>query len=359
MAAGGLGTWKDYRLSVGVTLATVLRYPPPLLVGLLVGGCHAILPLSPPSARDGSDGASRDYASRDQHQSIDRLPDGSFRPCTEQWKNPRFGPVSAVKELNTEFNEIESTLSADGLRIYFTSTRQGGADLYTSVRGGRGQPFEEPAPLDAINTANAEYRFHTTADGLVAVLNANWPNGQGQCDIWYASRTGLDQAFASNMFSSPKSINSVGNEYDPQLSPDGLRLYYTIWEWPLGQGSADLVVATRISRSVEFSAPQSIPGQGINTPSADDNPTLSADERVIVFTSTRLGSPGHDIWYSTRPSRSAPFDTPQPLDDLNTTEHDEWETFLSGDGCELFFSSDRPGGKGKLDIYRAELQRPP
>ena len=33
--------------------------------------------------------------------------------------------------------------------------------------------------------------------------------------------------------------------------------------------------------------------------------------------------------------------------------------FISGDGCELYFYSDRPGGLGGRDIWRARYQAGP
>jgi hypothetical protein len=35
----------------------------------------------------------------------------------------------------------------------------------------------------------------------------------------------------------------------------------------------------------------------------------------------------------------------------------DWKPSLRADGCELFFSSDRPGGIGARNLYRVELLR--
>ncbi len=47
-----------------------------------------------------------------------------------------------------------------------------------------------------------------------------------------------------------------------------------------------------------------------------------------------------------------PFGTPTPLDAVNSAST-EWAADLSPNGLELFFSSDRAGGRGGFDLYRA------
>jgi hypothetical protein len=35
--------------------------------------------------------------------------------------------------------------------------------------------------------------------------------------------------------------------------------------------------------------------------------------------------------------------------------HDACEIFVTPDGCEIYFSSNRPGGPGELDIFHSRL----
>lgn len=51
------------------------------------------------------------------------------------------------------------------------------------------------------------------------------------------------------------------------------------------------------------------------------------------------------------------FETPEPLGSINTTS-EEIEPFVSADGLTLYFTSDRPGGKGGRDIYQATRATP-
>jgi hypothetical protein len=88
----------------------------------------------------------------------------------------------------------------------------------------------------------------------------------------------------------------------------------------------------------------------LSDPSADDDPTLTRDLLLILFNSNRGGN--LDIWMSKRASTSDPWETPSPVDELNTPSV-ETTPELAPDGLTVWFASDRPGGMGNTDIYRA------
>ena len=82
----------------------------------------------------------------------------------------------------------------------------------------------------------------------------------------------------------------------------------------------------------------------------DDQPALTGDERVIVFTSNR--SNNFDLWFATRPSLADKFSAPQPLSSVNLAQKTESGPFITADGCQLYFMSDR---NGTFDIYTTTL----
>jgi Tol biopolymer transport system component len=96
----------------------------------------------------------------------------------------------------------------------------------------------------------------------------------------------------------------------------------------------------------------------LNSTENDSNPALTADERLIVYTSSRPGGAGDgDLWYAVRDDQGT-FGAPQPLPAINTASY-EGEPFISLDGCELYFVSDRPGGQGHWDIHRVTIETTP
>lgn len=85
----------------------------------------------------------------------------------------------------------------------------------------------------------------------------------------------------------------------------------------------------------------------------NDDPSLSEDLRELYFNSKREGGAGReDIWYATRATASAAWLAPEAARALNTSDR-ETGIALSPDGLTLWFSSDRPGGHGGLDVYVA------
>jgi WD40-like Beta Propeller Repeat len=86
----------------------------------------------------------------------------------------------------------------------------------------------------------------------------------------------------------------------------------------------------------------------------DDDPSVSADLRLLYFNSTRSGGAGkEDIWSSRRGSSNAAWQAPEPVLELNSEDR-ETGIALARDGLSILFSSDRPGGSGGLDVYRAQ-----
>ena len=84
---------------------------------------------------------------------------------------------------------------------------------------------------------------------------------------------------------------------------------------------------------------------------------VSADERVLIFATTRP----LDLWMAARPAPNAPFAAPVKLPaPIDSAERDSNAT-LSADGSVLIFESDRPGGLGGSDLLanppRAEESR--
>lgn len=89
----------------------------------------------------------------------------------------------------------------------------------------------------------------------------------------------------------------------------------------------------------------------LNTERREDNPTLTADELLLCFTSKRPESTGgSDIWCAERPNLTEPFAQPSEQTQLNTDGF-ESSSALSLDGLTLWFGSDV---NGDLDIFRSE-----
>jgi len=154
----------------------------------------------------------------------------------------------------------------------------------------------------------------------------------------------------------PAPINTPRNEGAPDISADGLLLYYQVGRV---SGPADIYAASRDSLADPWHSPQSI---SINTRYADASPALAPDGQELYFSDGLIPSVSHsnrpggmggvDIWASSWDPESGSWGEPQNVEPLNT-RYADYGPNLSADGRELYFASDRPGGAGSSDIFVA------
>jgi hypothetical protein len=122
--------------------------------------------------------------------------------------------------------------------------------------------------------------------------------------------------------------------------------------------SGDLVTLGKVSGhdadssgdAPRFSAPVLVT-ELASSEAKTDNPTLTADLLEIYFTSERDGGAGDiDVWTARRDSPDEPFEEPEPVAVVNT---DEFETSpaVALDGGELWVGAERDGGLGEQDIW--------
>jgi hypothetical protein len=72
----------------------------------------------------------------------------------------------------------------------------------------------------------------------------------------------------------------------------------------------------------------------------------------IIFFSNRPGTlGGADLWASTRQTVFDSWSVPENLGPVVNSTSNDAPSYLSSDGRTLFFTSDRPGGFGGLDLY--------
>ena len=106
-----------------------------------------------------------------------------------------------------------------------------------------------------------------------------------------------------------------------------------------------------------WSAPAHAPFAGAGT---EADPWFTPDGRSVYFISTRatgrMKSKDLDIWRADRAADGS-WKTPVRLPEPVNSSEAEWFPRLAPDGW-LYFGSNRPGGFGKDDIWRAKETRP-
>lgn len=155
-------------------------------------------------------------------------------------------------------------------------------------------------------------------------------------------------------------VNSSSNDFGPAVSRDQLSLYFGS-NRPGGFGGTDIWVSQRASVEDPWGPPVNL-GPNVNTPFADNIPALSRDGHWMFMNSDRPGTlGGMDLWVCWRAHIRDDFGWQPPVNlgpGVNTASLDQGAGFLENDETGtplLFFTSDRPGGTGALDIYVSPL----
>jgi len=146
-------------------------------------------------------------------------------------------------------------------------------------------------------------------------------------------------------------INTPHNEGTCSISADGRVLIFTSCDNRRGYGSCDLFISEKTG--MEWSTPKNL-GHIVNSPSWDSQPALSADGNTLYFISDRPGGVGRrDIWVS-RKSPDGEWGQPVNLGPAINTREDEVSPFIHSNGQTLYFSSVGYPGFGGYDLYKSE-----
>jgi hypothetical protein len=259
-----------------------------------------------------------------------------------------FGTPELITGLGLSGSSWAPAVSKDGLTLYFSNDSTGSEDVYRATRSDRGSVFSSAAALSALNTSDDDGTPCPSADGLTLYFYSTRDGGVGGRDLYTASR-----ATASDDFSNPaliQSVNSTTNDHLPRISGDGLTLLISSARTG-GVGAGDLWLATRASVADSFDAAALLPGS-INTTASEASGGLSEDGLRLYFDSNRAGGlGGYDMYMATRATTGDAFAAPISLAALNTAAAD-YNIFVSADEQEVFFSSNRVSS-GTYQLYRS------
>jgi Tol biopolymer transport system component len=149
-------------------------------------------------------------------------------------------------------------------------------------------------------------------------------------------------------------INSTkAEEIAACISSDGSVLYFAS-NREGGKGGTDLYLSRKLPDG-NWGHPQNM-GDDINTPFDEDFPNVSADGKVIYFSSnghTTMG--GYDIFKADLNPETKQFQNAKNLGYPINTPEDNFNFRISSNGRYGYIAALREGGLGDLDIYRVTL----
>src|SRR5262245_44267303 len=248
--------------------------------------------------------------------------------------------------VNTAGDEDEPHVSPDGRTLYWTATVKGKEEIHSAQRRSAQQAWPARGSLieGSINTESDDRSVFQTGgrDYHYLFFATKKDRKQNNYDIYVAMR--LDE---KKVWSATTPVNAICTEDDelhPWLTADGKALYFsrktedgwrvfvTTRPRPTGPGGWGKPVLVK------------------DIPPKFHHATLTPDGRTMYL----QGSAGMGRWglfVSTRGPKG--WSKPEPLDGLNSSDGmvGDRSPNLTCDGKYLYFASDRPGGKGGLDLW--------
>ncbi len=255
--------------------------------------------------------------------------------------------------VNSPASDYSARLSTDGLSLYFPSARSGGSggrDIYVTTRATTSDPWGTPVNLGpTVNSSADDYSLSISADDLALYFVSKRSGGSGAYDIWVTTRASKDAPWETPMNLGP-TVNSAADDYSVGISTDGLTLYFTSNRGG-GSGGYDVWVTTRPSTLDPWGTPVNL-GPTVNSSSNEYTLGVSAGEQAIYVASDRPGGYGSlDIWITRRTTADNHWSEAMNLGPFVNSSSVDGFPGPSADGRTLFFSSNRPGGSGNVDLW--------
>ena len=217
-----------------------------------------------------------------------------------EWNTPDL--IDSEGVINTETNEGISTMNSSFSTLYFTrcgneKNRESGCHIYTAKRSGRS--FGDPEIIDLGGDSTSAIGHPTVSeDELIIIFAADFQQGYGGKDLWYAKRKSSSDDFGLPKNLGPQ-INTPEDELFPFLRSDTV-LYFAS-NGHIGMGGLDIFKSTKTDDI--WGIPVNL-GYPVNTNTDDYGIIFNPEaEEEGYFTSRRKemdgqrSKGGDDIWY--------------------------------------------------------------
>ncbi len=256
-----------------------------------------------------------------------------------------FGMPTRHVALGSTANDKHPSLTADLLEIYFDTGRACGGcfEVYMATRASLTSAWSTPVEVPSLASNSFDYTPEVSPDGLTLWFASERDNPSGGSDIWVATRTARTQPWGTPVRET--SLSTSGYDSAPSLSDDGLTM--TITSDGAGGQAADIYVATRATTTSPWSTP--VPLSELNTGMLDSAGPIRDGGRQIFF--DRETAPNQfDIYFATRATTGALFGSAAVVESINDDTARDIDAWVSADLRTIFFASARTGN---LEIYEA------
>jgi outer membrane protein OmpA-like peptidoglycan-associated protein/Tol biopolymer transport system component len=266
----------------------------------------------------------------------------------------KFNPINLGEGVNTADDELMPSVTADERFVYFTRDEKIGRVIDENIfssenRGGEFQPAElvgRPISTDeyfegaTCVSPSGRYLFFTSCGR---------PDAVGDCDIYYTKKVTGGWDRPKNL---GNKVNCPGWDIQPCLSADGKTVYFASRRIG-GYGGLD-IYKTTLGDDYTWSKPENL-GPTINTEKDEERPFIHPDDKTLYFSSDGHPGFGHADFFYCKRDAAGHWGAPVNLGFPINTPGEEIGICITTDGNTAYIGSERPEGKGGMDIYKFEL----
>jgi len=269
--------------------------------------------------------------------------------------------------VNSQYSELNPVMAPDGKTLYFgrkshpqnkfgtigTETVSGSQDIWYSELMGGVWSAAKRMP-DVLNRDQYNTILSISPDGQTILVKGAYVNGEYETRGFSISKKTASSWTVPEKLNIPKyeQMSKGKNEY-AYLSMDGKILLLAFSEKKNSEND-DLYVS--FLEEGEWSKPENL-GRKINTDYSETTPFLAADGKTLYFSSNRPGGKGsHDIYMARRIDDNwLNWRTALRLEEpFNTEDYDAYYS-LSAKGDYAYFLSGK-NSLGKKDIFRFKTE---
>jgi Tol biopolymer transport system component len=205
-------------------------------------------------------------------------------------------------------------------------------------------PLPEPVVFAPGVISTGDYESHPafTPDGTTLYYLKDTPD----FSFW----TIVVSHFKNGTWSTPEVAPFSGQyaDADPFITSDGSKMYFISNRPVNGKSKEDLDIWMMEKSGDGWSEPKNL-GEPVNSTGNEWYPTVASD-RTLYFGSNRPGGKGRNDLYSSK-FVDGKYLTPENLGDPINTKDDEYEPYIAPDQSYLIFMAGRPDGFGGFDLY--------
>jgi hypothetical protein len=256
-------------------------------------------------------------------------------PSSGAGEGPFIKAINAEK-INTEMDEDDPFVTTDNMSLYYASNAQGTFDILVSHKNSlkdtwpAGKPFLDSKDADERSPFLHKSGFYFASNEVPDPMLAKEKN----FDLF--KKLGMQAPFPV------LAVSERADEMHPWITPAGKEFYFSRktddgWVLFIADGPSPGPIGN--ARPVGF-------------PPGFHHGTLS-NSTLQMYLQGPLENGRSGLFHSRRAKVGAPWSKPELVIGLNHPggKRGDMSPCLTADGARLYFASDRPDGKGGLDIW--------